>query len=271
MQDEAARKEERRSKIRQAKMRRAVYGKNMFANEVRVKSVEPDSKPVGANASYYTRLLRPASQFTGTPYEGLLAAEDRAKLRRIGLPTSAIVKGIHPLMASYSFRPGETIGPLEQTLSYAIAEENDANARRTKAASSPNNSENVNANANEFIRTMPNRIRQQQEERAALFAHPRPPAEQEALRRAAAAAGYSAGMARVLGPSSSRPSLIERFSSPQSAVSPLSLQQPSILQGLKPHPNLVLRPLNAGSHGGRSRKQRSKMRKSRNKRRTRKH
>ena len=251
-----------------------MFGENAFDPIVTVASVEPNSSPLGSMAAFGTAALRPGDQFTGVPYQGLLGEAERSKMRRVGLPTSGIVRGIHPLVASHSFRPGETISPVEQTLAFAIAEENELNSEATRLASNLNNAENVNANANAFIRNMPDRIRRQQEEEkerqiqlAELFAHLPTAQQKKDLQRAAAAAAQSAALASAAGGGGSRLSLLERFASPPKTV----VSSSPLLQGLKTHPSLVVRPLTPRPYGGRSRKYHRKMRKSRKKRGTRRH
>jgi hypothetical protein len=128
----ATRKAERRAKLAAAKAARNAAGVNMFTPlngtnaVVGVKSVEPGSSPLGANALYYTTDLREANLFRGKPYRGTLSIRDTKQMQMAGLPVKV------PLFLGS-----------EQAVVNEIDAENHTNTMATKSASSPNNEANV--------------------------------------------------------------------------------------------------------------------------------
>lgn len=119
----------RRSRLAAAKAARVAAGINMFSPVVTVKSVEPSSSPLGAEAAYGTANLRPSNQFTGVPFAGTLPPAERRQLQMVGLSA--------PTLES----------DLDQNALNQIAEiaaENEANTQATKSASSPNNEADEN-------------------------------------------------------------------------------------------------------------------------------
>jgi hypothetical protein len=119
----------RRSRLAAAKAARVAAGVNMFSPVVTVKSVEPSSSPLGAEAAYGTAKLRPANQFTGVPFAGTLPPAERRQLQMVRLSAPTLESGLDQ-------------NALNQIAE--IAAENEANTQATKSASSPNNEADEN-------------------------------------------------------------------------------------------------------------------------------
>jgi hypothetical protein len=145
-------KNERRSRLAAIKAQRAATGANMFKGNANLISM-PIGGPTLANpATAHKVFLKPANQFTGKQFTGLLPEAERKQLRTMGLPTTSIQGITGPSEAPRFYRNGEpSNNVLSQLAARKIILENEANARRTKAASEPNNAGNVNANANDFV------------------------------------------------------------------------------------------------------------------------
>jgi hypothetical protein len=97
MPNNATRRAARRANIAAAKAARNAAGVNMFTPlngsvpVVRVKSVEPGSSPLGANAAYYTTPLRAANLFKGKAFSGELPSAESRQMQMAGLPVKVPV------------------------------------------------------------------------------------------------------------------------------------------------------------------------------------
>jgi hypothetical protein len=119
----------RRSRLAAAKAARVAAGVNMFEPVVTVKSVEPSSSPLGAEAAYGTANLRPANQFTGVPFAGSLPLAERRQLQMVGISAPRLESALDQNALNEIAR---------------IAAENEANTLATKSESSPNNEADEN-------------------------------------------------------------------------------------------------------------------------------
>jgi hypothetical protein len=258
MPNNATRRAARRANIAAAKAARNAAGVNMFTPlngsvpVVRVKSVEPGSSPLGANAAYYTAPLRAANLFKGKAFSGELPSAESRQMQMAGLPVKVPVH----------------LGS-DQAAVDAIYAENAKDALDSKTLSSVNTRDDTN-------------IRQQMSELNITSTKSLPQAE-----RSAAISSYRGDILGRVGPRlyvspSNEYEVVNaermpRYTPSQANLEWLNEQEQN--SGLIP-PKYRLTAGNkrwlrdkekkmgvsgAGSHGGRSRKQRRKMRKSRNK------
>ena len=119
----------RKTRIAAARAARKEAGINMFSPIVRVKSVEPNSSPLGAESMYGTAILRPANYFTGVPFTTALPLAERKQLELVGLSAPTLETGLDQ----------NNIDEITR-----IAIENEANTQATKNASSLNNETDEN-------------------------------------------------------------------------------------------------------------------------------
>jgi hypothetical protein len=139
------RKAARRAKLLANKEARYLAGKNMFTPlngtepVVIVKSVEPSSSPLGAEAAYGTTPLRPENQFTGKSFKGRLPEAERRQLQMVGLSPFQL----EPVLNTNSLK--NTVGKIARMHEIIrITGENEANTYATKNASSINTPEDEN-------------------------------------------------------------------------------------------------------------------------------